>query len=140
MTASRPGVTLLELLVVLVIVAMAASLAVPAFTTRTASENERTFREIASALRLARERAIGSGASVEMTVDPTRGQIWVTPRDTSFFVVIPSTCRLEGPPRTTVRFAPDGTARGELPSFRCERRRTQLVLDALTGTVRPVAL
>lgn len=136
MNPRRRGATLIELAVVLVIIAVAASLAVPAFASlRPRPPIAHVRDQMIAALQLARERALALGVPVELTVDPARAVGWLQPRDTTFVIDLPAGCHLEGAPRTTVRFAPDGTASGSTPEIACGGARAALSVDALSGRV-----
>jgi len=132
----RRGVTLIELAVVFVILAIAASLAVPAFATwRPRSSLDQARTALIAALELARERSLTLGTAVDVTIDPARALVWLHPHDTSFVLTLPAACRLGGAPRMTLRFSPDGAARGQVPDIACGATRAVITVDALSGRI-----
>jgi prepilin-type N-terminal cleavage/methylation domain-containing protein len=135
MSTRRTGYTLIELVVVLVILAIAGAVAVPAFAAlRPSRAEEEATASLVGALQLARARAVASGREAQLTVDAPGARAWLGPRDTTFVLAMPDGCQFEGAPRTAMRLAPDGAAFGTLPSVRCGVRRMQVDVDPLTGT------
>lgn len=112
---TRGGFTLLELLVVLVLLAITAAAAVPAFLGESLSTPEqKTASALASVLAQAREAARASGAPATLVVSPSDGRYWITTRDSTAAGVLPlpGTIRLVGPSadRFECRFSPTGPA------------------------------
>jgi prepilin-type N-terminal cleavage/methylation domain-containing protein len=135
MSTRRTGYTLIELVVVLVILAIAGAVAVPAFATlRPSHAEDSAAASLVGALRLARERAVASGRDAQLIVDAAGARAWLRPRDTTFVLPLPDGCQFEGAPRTVMRIAPDGAAFGAMPTVRCGARRMRVDVDPLTGT------
>lgn len=81
-TRRRPadlrGITLLELVMALTIIALAVAVAVPAFLTLGEEGTEaRTTRRIQTLFRLARDSAIGSGLPVSVVIDSVSQLVWL---------------------------------------------------------------
>jgi len=137
MSARRAGYTLLELMVVLVILALAGAAAVPAFAAwRPAEPRRAAAGELVRVLEMTRERAVAGGANAELVIDADGARAWIQPRDTAFAMVLPAGCRLRGAVRSRVQFAADGPARGAVPLVVCGADSARIVLDALSGAPR----
>jgi len=139
MKPRHAGYTLLEVLVVFVILAIAGAVAAPAFASlRPASRLDSATSRIVGVMQMARERALAGGVPTEAVFDATGARVWLHPRDTAFAVDLPDGCHLDGPARSVVHFAADGPARGEAPAVVCGAERARIVTDPLTGasTVR----
>lgn len=137
MNTLRRGYTLVELVVVVVILALAGALAVPAVAAwRPPSDLDAAAARVVAVLSLARERAVSSGHQAELTVDAASQRAWLRPRDTSFVLELPDGCQLSGSARDVMRFAPDGPSHGSVPSLACGARRARVLIDPLTGTPR----
>ena len=111
----RRGFTLLELLVVLLLFAITAAAAVPAFlATNTASEERNTATAIAMALTRVRDGARESGAPATLVLAPAEGRMWLVWRDSTVAEQIPLApgVRLSASKgeRVECRFAPAGPA------------------------------
>jgi general secretion pathway protein H len=136
MTGTRRGYTLLEMSVVLVILALAGAVAIPAFAAwRPATGVAAATGALRAAAQLASERAVSAGVATELVIDAPAARAWLHPRDTVFALVVPAECRLVGGARQMVRFAPDGRTSGTLPSVECGADRAQVVVDPLSGAV-----
>lgn len=134
MRARRRGYTLLELVVVLAILALTGAVALPAFAAwRPVSPLAATTGELTRAVALARGRAVGSGAPVELVLDAGGARAWLHPRDTSFMLALPDGCRLRGPARSRIWFDAGGPARGALPVAACGGDSARVHVDALSG-------
>jgi general secretion pathway protein H len=143
--SGQRGFTLLELIVVLLVIALAVGLTVPAIGRST--ESLRARAEVAgfsAMLRHARERAIVTHTAQAVVVDPTarrvsrlaggpEGEV----RETR---ALPErlTIEAEPPPALTVRFEPQGGSSGG--DFRLVSGGVvyRVTVDALTGRVRSV--
>jgi prepilin-type N-terminal cleavage/methylation domain-containing protein len=137
MNAPRGGYTLVELVVVLVILALAGALAAPAIATwRPPSDLAAATAPVVSALHLARARAVSSGREMELVIDAGNRRVWLRPQDTSFVLDLPDGCQLAGDARNVMRFAPDGPSHGTIPSIACGVRRVRVSADPLTGLPR----
>ena len=123
--STRRGFTLLELLVVLVLLAITAAAAVPAFLGGGAEAPEkRVAAALADALVLARDAARTSGVATELVLAPSDGRYWVTQRDSASAGVLPMSAgvtiapsnagdaprRADGTDRVALRFDPTGPA------------------------------
>ena len=113
--ARRRGFTLLELLVVLVLFAITAAAAVPAFlANETASAERGRATAIAMALTRVRDGARESGAPATLVLAPDDGRVWLVWRDSTVVEQIPLApgVRLAAPKgeRVECRFAPAGPA------------------------------
>ena len=137
------GFTLLELLVVLAIVALAAALVAPNIPGVIGSTRLTAAAEITVAfLREARARAIVDGVAVDFEVDPRTGAYRFADRSKSVnaSVAVALTANLPagrkpGSPGV-IRFYPDGAA--SRAAIRLERSGTQRIVavDPLTGRIR----
>jgi general secretion pathway protein H len=137
MSARRGGYTLVELVVVLVILALAGALALPAMAAwRPPSALAAATTPVIAALHLARERAVSSGRETQLVIDAANRRVWLRPRDTSYVLDLPEGCQLVGGARNVIRFAPDGPSHGTLPAIVCGARRARVAVDALTGLPR----
>jgi prepilin-type N-terminal cleavage/methylation domain-containing protein len=139
------GFTLLELIVTLIVVAVAVGLTVPAIGRST--ESLRVRAEVAgfsAMLRHARERAIVTRTAQAVVIDPAarrvsrlaggpEGEVRET-RPLSERLTVEA----EPPPALTVRFEPQGGSSGA--DFRLSSGRVayRVTVDALTGRVRSV--
>lgn len=137
MNTTRSAYTLIELVVVIVILALAGALAVPAVVAwRSPSDLAAATTPMLSALHLARERAVSSGRETQLVIDPPSRRVWLRPQDTSFVLNLPDSCQLTGAARHVMRFAPDGPSHGTLPDVVCGAERAHVATDALTGLAR----
>ena len=111
----RRGFTLLELLVVLVLLAITAAAAVPAFLGESrATPEQRTATALAGVLSQARTAARESGATATLVLSPSDGRFWLTTRDSTATGVLPLaggvSITSETADRLECRFSPTGTA------------------------------
>ena len=139
------GFTLLELLIVLAVVALAAALVVPNVPGFLGNN-----RVIAAAdtmlafIREARARAIVRGTTVDLEVDPTTGAYRFADRAETIDrgIAIDLTASLPaGRAKGSlgiVRFYPDGAASGGVIRLAGSGRARTLTVDALTGRIRVV--
>lgn len=137
------GFTLLELLVVISVLAMALAIVPPMLTTATTSaEVKSAARELASALRHARSRAIARGQELAVTVNvrSRRYQITGMPGEHA----LPARLDLkvygdasESPDDDTggIRFFPDGSSTGGRISVAGGQRSMLVEVDWLLGRV-----
>ena len=87
---TRRGFTLLELLVVLVLLAITAAAAVPAFLGDAArSPEQRIAVAIAERLIAVRDAARESGVAATLVLSPTDGRYWIAARDSATSGVLP---------------------------------------------------
>ncbi|HEU5320012.1 MAG TPA: GspH/FimT family pseudopilin [Methylomirabilota bacterium] len=141
------GFTLLELLVTLAIVAVAAALVLPAIGRTT--DTVRARAEVAgfsAVLRHARERAITSHTPHEVVIDLTAHRMAVTtaapgaePEVTRTRALSP-VLRVEAtpPPALTVRFEPQGSSSGGDFRLVSGAIAYRVTVDPLTGRVKSV--
>jgi prepilin-type N-terminal cleavage/methylation domain-containing protein len=115
MPRARRGFTLLELLVVLMLFAITAAAAVPAFLADRADGAEReAATALAMALTRVRDGARTSGASATLVLAPADGRMWLVWRDSTLVERItfaPGVQLAAGKSeRMECRFAPTGAA------------------------------
>lgn len=129
----RRGYTLVELVVVLVILALAGAVAVPAFAWRPPRNVDAAASRVVSALRLARERAVTRATPVRLSFEAASIRLADARRDTLVALDLPEACHLRG--GGALRFAPDGHVLGEVPRVVCGADSSLVRLDPLTGEV-----
>lgn len=139
---SSPGFTLLEMLVVLAIIALAAT-ALPVLTAglpgvRLRAEADR----IAGTLRDLRERAIREDATTELLVDPVTRTYTASgePRahrlpEAVVSIALEAAIAAPVPDARRIRFFADGTATGGTVVLRGVRRAMLVTVDWLSGAV-----
>ena len=144
MTRAHRGFTLLELMVVLVLLALTAAAAVPAFLgNRALAADERVARLIADLLTQTRDAARTSGAAATLVltapIDQIGGRYWITTRDSSStgLLSLPNGVRVTGlaNARTQCRFDPAGPATACAITVHGARARTVRV-NAWSGEIR----
>ena len=111
----RAGFTLLELLVVLMLFAITAAAAVPAFLAdRTGGAERATATQLAMALTRVRDGARASGAPASLVLAPSEGRMWLVWRDSTVTeqLVLAAGAQIaaQNAERVECRFAPAGTA------------------------------
>jgi len=136
------GVTLLEMLVVLAIIAIAGAVVFPSITSGLETVRLRTTAErLGSTFRFARETALYRQAICQVTVDPERQMVSleeINPRQPAASRLrnweLPPEVRADIPRAGVYIFAPDGGGPEIRLVLRNSRGRTALVeLDVLTG-------
>ncbi len=135
------GFTLLELVVTLLILALAAALAVPAVGRGADALRARAeVARFAALLRHAREQAIATQTPHALAVDPVARRVTITAgaeevRETR---ALPAdlTVQAEPPPALTVRFEPQGVSSGGRFRVTAGAARYRVTVDPLTGRVR----
>jgi prepilin-type N-terminal cleavage/methylation domain-containing protein len=110
---NRRGFTLLELLVVLMLLAITAVAAVPAFLGDAANGPERRVaKALAEQLVAVRDAARESGAATTLVLSPADGRYWLATRDSTRAGALPMTGTVtlvgDGTDRITLRFEPTG--------------------------------
>lgn len=86
----RPGVTVIELIVVVALVGIMASVVAPGFAPwDKPTTTEALTARVDALVRSARATAIDRAERVELTIDPTTGQFWLEPPDTSGILALP---------------------------------------------------
>ena len=139
----RGGFTLLELLVVISVLALALAIVPPMLTTVTATaELKSAARELASALRHARSRSIARSRDMALTLNvrSRRYQISGTGRDHSLptdldFKVYGAASESPNDDTGGIRFFPDGSSTGGRISVTRGRRTLVVEVDWLLGRV-----
>ena len=139
MTHRRAGFTLLELLVVLVLFAITAAAAVPAFLAERADSAEReTATAVAMALTRVRDGARASGAPASLVLAPAEGRMWLVWRDSTVTEQIPLAPGVQlvaqKGERMECRFAPAGTATSFVVTIQ-GRRSLAVRVDAWSGDI-----
>jgi type II secretion system protein H len=144
---NQRGFTLLELIVTLLVIALAVGLAVP--TIGRSTESVRVRAEVAgfsAMLRHARERAIVTRTAQAVVIDLNERRISRLAggpegevRETR---VLPERLRVEAdpPPALTVRFEPQGGSSGGDFRLQSGSISYRVTVDALTGRVRSTRL
>lgn len=116
---NRGGFTLVEMVVVLLILAVAAAVTVPALLEpRQEEELDAATRRIETLFRLARDSAARAGVPVTLTVDSVTGGVWLEPERVRSDVVERATSltsRLQ-PPRSGASMAGPAGESLELPA------------------------
>ena len=139
---NQRGFTLLELIVVLLVMALAAGLAAPSITR--SADGLRMRTEIASfsaVLRHAREQAITTRRPHRVVVDPNQHVIRVyTGEEIRRTRTIPSrwTFDTRDAPTLAVRFEPHGSSSGGEYRIAADDIAWRVTIDAFTGRVRTV--
>ena len=144
---SDSGVSLLEFVVVLAIIAAAVALAVPAFrgAARTPPLQPLAIR-VAADLRMARSVAMAQNRPVHVTIDTLARSYRIEPGPTA--VVLPGTVALfvlapdasqSGADTWTLVFYPDGSATGGGLALSDQRRSVKILIDWMTGAVTTAA-
>jgi general secretion pathway protein H len=137
--AAERGFTLLELLVVLMLLALSASIAAPSIARSIDSIRLRAeVASFAAVLRHAREQAIALRQSHAVVV--ADGQLRVVADDEVRRTrVLPATWTVETePPHLRLRFAPQGSSTGGEYRIVAGTIAYRITVDALTGRVRSV--
>ena|SRR3989442_969447 len=134
------GFTLLELLVVILILALAASVVTPAVGRSTDAIRVRAkVASLSAILRHTREQAIGSRKPYTVNIDPDAHRVNVMLSDTVVRSrAIPADWTIEAnPPNAlTIRFDPQGTTSGAEYRIHTASFVYRLTVDPLTGRVR----
>lgn len=134
------GFTVIEILVGLLILALAATVALPALTSGSAAEVQPAARMVAAGLRQARDRAMTTNREAVMELDVRRRRIVLDGRprqlDRNLRMVL-LTARRErlDAGRGAIRFFPDGSSTGGRVSLAGGARTFLVDVDWLTGRV-----
>jgi general secretion pathway protein H len=140
-TGDAGGFTLMELLVVLAILGLALVLAMPTLGRVLPGLELRTeARDVASALREARARAISRNEEVTIIVNRERGTLQLGGKPVvqlSPTIGIPAleTSHSSRAGDNEIRFFPDGTSTGGRLTLALGERQEHVVVDWLTGAV-----
>ncbi|MBM3489338.1 MAG: prepilin-type N-terminal cleavage/methylation domain-containing protein [Alphaproteobacteria bacterium] len=135
------GVTLLELLVVLAILAGTLGLLVPFAARLPASDPTAAARQLAGELKRARQLALERQHDVVVSIDPAGGRYRLADEAVRSLPGLPTgtVLRVEGETANAgakaIRFHADGSSGGGAVSFHHRERLVRLSVDWLTGRV-----
>jgi general secretion pathway protein H len=137
------GYALVELLVVLTIMAVVLALAVPMFGNGiTTTELKGTARELASALRITRSRAIASGTDAVLVIDANAHSFRIEGDNRRFTIperlqikVTSAAWQQVDANEAAFRFLPDGSASGGRVVLSEGQRLYRVDVDWVTGQV-----
>lgn len=137
------GVTLLELLIVLSIMAIVAALVIPMFGSGVSTaELKGAAREVAAGLRFARSEALATGQETRVTLDLAQRTFRID-RDARMHT-LPQRIELKlftaqrdlvGETVGAIRFYPDGGSNGGRVTLAAGERKYDVDVDWLTGRV-----
>ncbi len=132
------GFTLLELLVVLLLLALSASIAAPSIGRSIDALRVRAeVAGFAAVLRHAREQAITTRRVYTVTVDDRDHQVRVAVGEDVKTRALPATWTIEtDPPHVALRFQPEGSSTGADYRITAGPIVYRVTVDALTGRVR----
>ena len=143
MTRSSSGVTLLELLIVVMLMAVIAAVTIPTFGSGVSTTQLRSAaREVAAGLRLARGQAIAQRTEAMLVLDlATRS--FVVPPDARVHAlpagielrIFTAQSDLVGDQVGALRFYPDGGSNGGRVTLTAGERKYDVDVDWLTGRV-----
>ena len=138
---TRRGMTLIELIVVIALMAIIAGVAAPALASLDRPRNASGVDAVVTMLRRSRATAIQRATVVTVTIDPTNARYWVDPPDTAAFITLPPHASLSArSARVHFRFAPDGQSITDEPLFmRQGASVSSIVLEPWTGEVHRAA-
>jgi len=136
------GFTLLELLVVVAILALAMLTVPPMLNRGLGSQVQSSVRELATGLRWARTEAVGEHRSVALWVDTQQKFFEIEHRagihplpESSKVLVTTARSEVDGQ-RAAVRFFPDGSSTGGMIEVGGDGVNYQIKVDWLTGGVK----
>jgi general secretion pathway protein H len=130
--AGEDGFTLIELVVVLAVLGLLATMAVPALSRRPPSL-QAVERQAVALLRSARATAVRTGRAVEVILDAAGNRLAVGPAAVAVPAGVPLEL-LDGPGR--LAFFPDGSATAARIGLGAGSGRRVITVDWLTGAVR----
>ena len=145
MRRARPGFTLIELTVVLLIITIAAAVTVPAILDEPVADDIVTAgRQLDQLFRIARDSAQRSGTRVIVSIDSLSGTIWLaSASDTAtavlaatpgFTLPLPAGVQLQlTKPRAVFDFAPTGAVFSDTLQLRTALVTRTITLDPWTG-------
>jgi general secretion pathway protein H len=141
LTRSR-GVTLLELIIVISLMAIAAAVVVPMISGPSNAELKSAARELASGLRLAREQAIAQRTESLLVID-IESHAFMVPPDTRVhrlpdkigIKLFTAQRDLVSDKVGAIRFYPDGGSEGGRVTLAAGERKYDVDVDWLTGRV-----
>jgi len=136
------GFTLLEMLIVLVLMVMAAGLVIPSLLSTGTVQIKSASRMIAAGLQSSREYAINRQQPVSLVIDVARRLLTVPgrsqPRQLSEKLqleVLTARSELLDEQRAGIRFFPDGSSSGGRITIRRGKHQAYVDVDWLTGQV-----
>ncbi len=137
------GVTLLELLVVLSIMAVVAALVVPMFGGGVSTTDMKSAaRQLAAGMRLARSEAVATRMETSVTLDLERRTFRVArdPREYALpakveLKLVTAQSDIESEKTGSIRFFPDGGSNGGRVTLAAGERKYEVDVDWLTGRV-----
>ena len=143
MTRSSSGVTLLELMIVLVLMALIAAVTIPIFGSGVSTTELRSAaRELAAGLRLARGQAIAQRTEAALELDVAARNFRVPPDPRVHALPTGIELKLFTAQRDLVndnvgaiRFYPDGGSNGGRVTLAAGERKYDVDVDWLTGRV-----
>jgi general secretion pathway protein H len=134
------GFTLLELIVVLGILALAASLAFPRVQgTHTASTLDTTARRLTSALQLAHAESRRTNTDQTLIIDVDHATFWSSTSPTPEAIPKPIALAIQDDSfewsgtNRRIRFSPSGSATGGVIALASGNARARITVDWLTG-------
>lgn len=140
MRRARGGFTLIEVVVVLLILAVATAVTVPAFLGDPVEDDmTRAVRQIDALFGIARDSAIRGGENVTVMIDSATSHVWLLTDSRSSpaggdTLDLPSGVRLQlSKSRATFAFAPDGATFADSVLVRSSAVGRLLTLDPWTG-------
>jgi general secretion pathway protein H len=143
MPGRHRGVTLLELLIVLTLMALIAAMVLPMFSGEVSGTDLKTAaRDVAAGLRLARDRAISqrSESLLELNLETRTFRVW--PDEGSHHLPAKIELKLYTAQRDllnekvgAIRFFPDGGSNGGRITLAAGERKYDVDVDWLTGRV-----
>jgi prepilin-type N-terminal cleavage/methylation domain-containing protein len=139
--SARGGMTMIELVVVIALMAIIAGISAPALVSLDRPRNVSGFDAVITLLKRSRSTAIHRATIVSVTVDPAMARYWVDPPDTTDVVNLPAGATLSArASRVHFRFAPNGQVITDEPLFVREGAAVKPVLvDLWTGEVGRVS-
>ena len=143
MPGQHRGVTLLELLIVLTLMALIAAMVLPMFSTGVSGTDLKTAaRDVAAGLRLARDRAIAQRTESLLELNLEARTFRVSPDERSHRLPEKLDLKLYTAQRDllndkvgAIRFFPDGGSNGGRISLAAGERKYDVDVDWLTGRV-----
>jgi general secretion pathway protein H len=143
-TTQGSGFSLIELLVVLMLLALALSVVPPLlFGTVSSTELKASARNVASGLRQVRGYAINQGKEAVLTLDVEQRQFFITGRERGYslpkrleLTLLTAESELSGEGVGSIRFFPDGSSTGGRITLASGERKYIVDVDWVTGRVR----
>ncbi len=143
MPAGHRGVTLLELLIVLILMVLIAAMALPLFSGGVSgTELKSAARDVASGLRLARDRAVAQRTESMLELNLETRTFRVSPDERSHRLPEKIELKLYTAQRDllnekigAIRFFPDGGSNGGRITLAAGERKYDIDVDWLTGRV-----